>query len=109
MKKLELPFTIESFKSLLKGAAIGKKQPTHEQIANWAEQFFLEYEQGNLEYQNNPSIDKAIDIAYEIETEWSMFLMSRKTSKEHEVWDHSKLYMPKEWFEEWLQKLEKEV
>jgi len=102
-KKIDLPFTVESVKKVLAWGASPDDSPfTHQDIAHWCDQF-------HIAIFNTDTTDKmvniATDIANDVDAQWEMFLANTYTLKELQKLDFSKVTLPVDWFNDWLNKI----
>jgi hypothetical protein len=104
---IDLPFTITNFLALLTEGARPDSHYTHQQIAEWADQFWwTQFERPDfLGIDVPPEIEKATDIAQDVEMQWVMYLADTYTLAELQHLDRSKVRLPHEWYSDWLTQL----
>jgi hypothetical protein len=99
-KVIDLPFTKESMKFVLSwGAKQNEFSYTHQEIAHWCDRFHMDG------MENDNSDDVALDIAADVDAQWDLYLVNSYKLEELQKLEFSEVKLPKEWFEEWLQKL----
>jgi len=105
---LILPFSADSLTQVLKDAASDNSFYTHQQISNWAWRFWWECNEGSLvrTTENDPTLAAAAEIALGIDAQWDMFLVNTYSMEQLQTMDFTKIELPREWFKEWLTKLD---
>jgi hypothetical protein len=103
--KIDLPFTIENLKSILSYALDAEPLYTHQQIADWCYRFWWELDEGSLSGNEDPLLDKAAEIALDVDAQWGLYLINEYSVDELLAMDFSKVTLPYEWFREWHIKL----
>lgn len=101
---IDLPFTVVNLRALLLDGARSSGQYTHQQVKNWAEQFWWTQSERpfDLGIDVAPDIVKAARLAQEIEMQWDMYLGTSFTLQELQRLDYSQVRLPTEWFADWL-------
>lgn len=104
---LDLPFSVETLKQLLVQGTSANSPYTHQQIADWANRFWQECDEGSLADMADvdPIIAIAADIASDIDAQWDLFLYNTYSLVQLRHLDFSQVVLPHEWFEGWLQQL----
>lgn len=100
---IRLPFSPQTLRLLLAhGANRDDKTYTHQQIANWCDQFALRYfdDPGNRER----TID--LDVAEDVSAQWEMTLANTHSLSELQQLDFATFRLPIDWFNDWLRKLD---
>ena len=100
-KVIDLPYTKESMKVVLSwGANQNESQYSHQEIAHWCDKFHIQ----GMEHENSDD-EVALDIAADVDAQWDLYLVNSYKLEELQKLDFSKVMLPVEWFEEWLQQL----
>ena len=100
-KDIDLPLTRESLKVVLSwGANIKDSAYTHQEIASWCDKYHME----GME-KDDPVDEVAIDIAADVDAQWDLYLVNTYKLEELQGLEFSKVVLPAEWFEEWLEKI----
>ena len=103
-KAITLPFTIAGIKTVLEwGANPEKSQYTHQDIAHWCCRFYMKMR----EIDADKAMDIAIDIAEDVDAQWELYMVNSFSLNELRNLDFSKERMPFEWFNNWLEKINK--
>jgi hypothetical protein len=97
-------FTIENLKSILE-YGLDVESYTHQQIADWCCRFGLERAEGSLSEVEDAALDIAADIALDVDAQWDLYLENEYSDDELKSMDLSKVVLPREWFNEWLDQL----
>jgi len=97
-KKLDLPFTLESLKTVLTAGAGTGTPLTHQQIADWCFRFWLSS-------IKDAELDAAAEIAFDVNVQWELYLANAYTLGELQTMDFSKVRLPEEWFDNWQRQL----
>ena len=108
-EKVELPFTIESLRFLLRYGASTDSPYTHQQISDWAYSFWWECAEGSLSESSDPQLSAGAEIALDANAQWELFLVNTYSIEELQQLDFSSVRLPPEWFEEWENQLRKIV
>jgi hypothetical protein len=105
---IDLPFTVANLRALLTEGARPDAHFTHQQIKDWAARFWwTQSEQPfSLGADVAPDVEKAADLAQEIEMQWDMYLADTYTLPELQHLDFSHIRLPEEWFADWLTQLD---
>ena len=104
-EKLDLPFTVESLKTVLASGADEGSPSTHQQIADWCFSFWWEREEGSLSSLDDERLDAAAEVAIGVDAQWDLYLADEFTLGELQTMDFSKVRMPEEWFDNWQKEL----
>jgi len=104
-----LDFDLDSLKQVLQFGIALPSGLSHEFIAAWcsrfAQYFRDEFDADRIGYDHKLRV--AEEIAEDVDAQWELFLMNTYSSEELQHIDHSSLKLPFEWFQEWLEKLDK--
>lgn len=105
--QIDLPFTVVNLSALLAEGAHSDGRYTHQQIKDWADQFWrTQFEMPTSRGVNVPPvIEKAAELAQEIEMQWDMHLSNTYTLPELQRLDFPQVHLPREWFTSWLARL----
>lgn len=105
---VDLPFTLASFRALLEEGARPDARYTHQQIKDWAQQFWWTQFQQVMNHGGTVPevIDAATDLGIEIETQWDLYLANTYTLSELQRLDFSHVSLPQHWFTDWLARLD---
>ncbi|WML46758.1 hypothetical protein RCG23_14025 [Neobacillus sp. PS3-34] len=102
MSKLDdLEHTTDNLKKMLKKAL--EHRLVHKELADWC------YEYWNSEEQLEKSRykgDKGLKVAEEIDTQWELYLINTYSLTELQKLDVSKIQIPREWLQDWLNSLD---
>jgi hypothetical protein len=104
---IDLPFTLSNLRALLIEGTRPDGGYTHQQIKDWAEQFWWTQSEQPF-FQGDevlPLVAEAADLAQEIEMQWDMYLADTYTLPELQHLDFSQVRLPNEWFADWLARL----
>ena len=106
-QRIDLPFNIDSLRHVLKQAAFEQNVYTHQQISNWAWGFWWECDEGVLmeAAEDDAQLSAAAEIALDIDSQWDMFLFNTYSMEQLQSIDISKVQLPREWFQNWLEKI----
>lgn len=104
---IELPFTLESFAQLLRAACDDVGCYSHQQIADWSQRFWFHVEEGPLRESASAELRSASEIGLEIDARWDTFLLDAFSLVELQALDFSTVRLPREWFRDWLRRLER--
>jgi hypothetical protein len=86
---------------LTHGANPDDKTYTHQQIANWCDQFALHY-------FDDPEVRErtiALDVAEDVSAQWELTLANTHSLSELQQLDFALFRLPIDWFNDWLRKL----
>ncbi len=99
---IKLEFNIENFIKLLSLGKTPDSSPyCHKQIAEWCEQFWNKY--CDIDAPND--IERIMPLLADVETQWDLFLANTYSLEELQKKNFENVVLPKEWFEEWLNKV----
>jgi hypothetical protein len=87
----------ENLVEQLKGVVNRRSQFTHQQICNWCDKHYTDMTELNDE--------KLYDVLEDISAQWDLYLTNTYSLKELKQLDFSKVKLPIEWFEKWLEEL----
>jgi hypothetical protein len=104
---INLPFTLANFRALLEEGASPDARYTHQQIKDWAQQFWWTQFQQVMNHGGTVPevIEAAADLGIEIETQWDLYLANAYTFSELKHLDFSAVRLPQSWFTGWLAQL----
>ncbi len=104
---ISLPFTLANLRALLAEGERPDARYTHQQIKAWADGFWwTQFEPVvSLGADVPPEIEKAAELAQEIEMQWDMHLANTYTLLELQRVDFSHVRLPTKWFADWLARL----
>ncbi|WP_090989446.1 hypothetical protein [Bacillus sp. OV322] len=93
-------FNKENLVELLKSVVNKTNQYTHQQICNWCDKHYMKY-------MNEAELgdEKLYGILGDISAQWDLYLANMFSLIELQQLDFSKIRLPLEWFEDWLQEL----
>jgi hypothetical protein len=101
-KVIDLPFTVESLKSVLMfGANVDESPFTHQDIAHWCDRFRM----AMFDVDTDKNLDIATDIAADVDAQWDMYLSNSYSLEELRNLDFSLQRMPAKWFHDWLKEI----
>ena len=107
-RPLDLPFTVGNLRALLQAGATGSGNPTHQQIADWADRYvialYLSDEPGPGGREVGPD-DLDIDVAMDVWMQWDLSLINMYALPELQSLNFAEVRMPEGWFEGWLARL----
>lgn len=103
---IDLPLTAESLRTLLSFGASAASPFTHQQIAHWAYRFWWECEEGSLVETEDPTLELAADVAFDVNAQWNLFLSNTYRLDELQALDFSAVELPRAWFDEWQRRLD---
>ena len=86
---------------LIWGANPESSPYSHKQIAEWCDRFWCQY----LERDAEPEVERLLPILTDVETQWDLYLANTYSLEELRAKDFEQERMPKEWFNDWLQRL----
>ena len=75
---------------------------THRAICNWCERFWRSFYDRECE----PEIERILPILSDIDAQWELYLANTFKPKDLGEIDLEQVELPREWFEEWVRKLE---
>ncbi|WP_052427532.1 hypothetical protein [Neobacillus niacini] len=98
--EIDWSFSKENLVDLLKSVVNKTNHYTHQQICNWCDKHYMNY-------MNEDGLDdeKLYGILEDISAQWDLYLANTFSLKELQKLDFSKVKLPIEWFEEWLNEL----
>lgn len=104
---IDLPFTLANLRALLIEGARPDGRYTHQQIKDWADQFWWTQSEQPFSQGTEvpPVVEEAADLAQDIEMQWDMYLADSHTLQELQHLDFSQVRLPAEWFADWLARL----
>jgi hypothetical protein len=103
-KAIDLPFTVESIKTVLTWGASPIESPyTHQDIAHWCDRFHMNM----FDVDTDKAMDVATGVAADVDAQWDMYLANTYTLEELKTLGFSQERMPAEWFDDWLKQIEK--
>jgi len=101
-KAIDLPYTVESITTLLtSGANPTESKFNHQDIAHWCDRFHM----AMFDLDTNSTMDIATGVAADVDAQWDMYLANSYTLEELRKLDISQVYMPLEWFNDWLEQI----
>jgi len=101
-KSIDLPFTVESMKTVLAwGALPDNSEYTHQDIAHWCDSFHMSM----FDVDTDKAMDVATGIALDVDAQWDMYLANTYTLDQLKNLDFSRERIPTEWFDDWLKQL----
>jgi len=104
MRIIPLEFTLSSLREVLSWGAQPESSPyTHEEIAHWCDQMFMRF----MDVDCDSALDNAISVAASVDCQWDLFLANSYSIEKLSTLDLSKVFLPVEWFQEWLVELNK--
>ncbi|GAB3638179.1 hypothetical protein GCM10027422_37690 [Hymenobacter arcticus] len=104
-QEIALPFTVSNLISLLENVVNGNAVFTHQDVAHWCDNFIMMSRATRLA----PMDTSAAEIADDVSVQWDMFLANTYTFEQLQELDFSIIYLPEEWFVDWLQRAQKIV
>ena len=96
--QLGLEFEIEVLNSLLRDGASDAGVHSHYQIADWCLRMSNRFHDDDCE----EAFDHALSIAATVECQWDLFVASKYSTKDQQEVDPDKIFLPREWFADWL-------
>lgn len=103
-KKIDLPFTIESLRSvLLWGISPNGGDYSHQDIAHWCDRFHM----AKFDVETDRAMDIATSVAADVDAQWDMFLANTYKLEELQNLDFRQVSLPVEWFMDWSSQLDK--
>ena len=103
---IDLPFTVENLRALLDAGARGSGDPTHQQIADWADRYVTDlFISDRPETAGVSADDPDIDVAMDIAVQWDLLLLNTYSLSELQAMDFAEEAMPTSWFEKWSVRL----
>lgn len=102
-RKIDLPFTVESLRSVLSEAVTPNEgEISHQDIAHWCDRFHM----AMLDIETVRTMDVAIDVAADVDAQWEMYLANTYRLEELQNLDFRQVHLPLEWFKDWLRQLD---
>ncbi|HEY1041749.1 MAG TPA: hypothetical protein VGE63_03450 [Candidatus Paceibacterota bacterium] len=99
-QEINLDFNVENLKLLLKEGLIVSGEYTHQDIAQWCNQYTMYFIEREIR-------EEGCGVAEDVSMQWDLFLTNKYSLEELQSLDFSKVRLPSEWFEEWIKELEK--
>lgn len=100
--RIELPFTVESLRSVLSWALIPNEgEFSHQDIAHWCDRFHM----AMFDIDTDRSMDIATSVAADVDAQWDMYLANTYSLEELQNLDFRVVRLPDEWFHDWLNQL----
>ena len=104
-KDIPLPLSKENLKDLLTSIIEGGSEHTHQDFANWCSKHFGNIVVNDLEIEDI-GIDKATyEVLFDVDAQWDLYLVNEYKLEELQTMDLSKVCLPKQWFQDWLNQL----
>ena len=104
-----VPFTLPALRQVLAQGASPAAPYTHQQICDWAQRFALAVREARyINYGPFAAKDehaRAAEVAEDVGGQWDLFLSNTYTLSQLQSLDFASVTLPREWFEEWLQRL----
>ena len=100
-RKIDLPMTAASLRTLLEDGKAPSGQYTHQEIADWCDRLRMRY----LDDDSTSGMDTAISVAADVDCQWDLFLANSYSLEELQKMDFSQVSLPKDWFADWLDQL----
>lgn len=102
-KKIDLPFTVESLRSVLSwGLLLQESEVSHQDIAHWCDRFRM----ATFDVFPDDAMGIAIGVAADVDAQWDMFLTNTYLLEELQNLDFGQVCLPLEWFVNWLNQIE---
>lgn len=103
-RKIDLPFTIESLRSVLSwGISANEVDYSHQDIAHWCDRFHM----AKFDVETDRAMDIATGVAADVDAQWDMFLANTYKLEELQNLDFRQVNLPAEWFMDWSSQLDK--
>lgn len=103
-KKIDLPFTIESLRSVLSwGISPNRGDYSHQDIAHWCDRFHM----AKFDVETDRAMNIATGVAADVDAQWDMFLTNTYKLEELQNLDFRQVSLPVEWFIDWSSQLDK--
>ena len=100
---IDLPFTVESMKTVLTwGASPIKSSFTHQDVAHWCDRFHM----AMFDIDTDKATSVATGVATDVDAQWDMHLANTYSLEDLKNLDFSKERMPAEWFIDWLKQID---
>ncbi len=99
LNRIALKFTLENAKKVLSiGLDLHNGLYTHKDISEWCFKYYAEY----IESESTKGDEKVLDVMLDVDAQWDLYLSNTYTLEELQALDFDKVYMPKDWFINWL-------
>lgn len=104
-QEIALPFTRESLMTVLAWGA-GEQSSTHlhQDIAHWCDRLHMAHVNGELPGDEH-ILRPLVDIAYDVSTQWELFLANTYTLEQLQSLQFSTVTLPVVWFQDWLRRV----
>lgn len=103
--EIPLSYRVASFRRILAAAAASHCPYSDEKIARWAERFWWKYVRAIDLGLDEPYPEAVRDIAYDVWGQWEMTLVNMYDIARHKQLDRSQIRLPREWYADWLARL----
>jgi len=91
---IDLPFTVESMKTVLIWGTKPNESPyTHQDIAHWCDRFHM----AMFDIETDSAMDIATGVALDVDAQWGMFLANTYKLEELQKLDFSTIRVPVDW------------
>jgi hypothetical protein len=105
-KEIPLPLSKDNLKILLTNISQGISNYSHQDLANWCYRHLGNIIVNDLKLEDI-GIDKATyEVLNNVDAQWDMYLVNGYKIEELQVMDLSKICLPKDWFQDWLNQLD---
>ncbi|WP_409276180.1 hypothetical protein V1499_11360 [Neobacillus sp. SCS-31] len=98
---INLPYIYENLILLLTQISKGKNNFSEYDFAQWCDNFTMIFEDDEV----SKNTEHALLIARDIECQWDLFLADTYSIEELQKMDLTKVKLPLEWYERWLEEL----
>jgi hypothetical protein len=103
---LDLPLTLATLRGLLEHGLDPGSHYSHQQIAEWSHRFWKDCQQASLTSPTPPEVQRAAEIAAEIEAHWERFIFDNYTLSALQYLDLSTVRLPDAQMQAWLERLD---
>ncbi|HEY1111932.1 MAG TPA: hypothetical protein VGE66_00165 [Chitinophagaceae bacterium] len=105
-KEITLPLSKQNLKHLLQNIIDGSSEYSHQDFANWCSRHFGNIIFNDLELET-VGIDKATyEVLKNVDAQWDLFMVNTYKLEELQTMDLSKVKLPEEWFNDWINQLD---
>jgi hypothetical protein len=103
---IPLPLSKENLKHQLIDIIDDRFEYSHQDFANWCNKHFTNIVFSDLEL-DAVGIDEATYIVLnDVDAQWDLYLVNEYKIEELQTLDLSKVHLPREWFQNWLNQLD---
>ncbi|MDQ2753357.1 MAG: hypothetical protein M3R72_10085 [Bacteroidota bacterium] len=104
-KDISFPLSKDNLKQLLTSIIEGNSQYSHQDFANWCSKHFGNIVINDLDLKDIGIDEATCEVLNNVDAQWDLYLVNKYKIEELQTMDLSKVCLPNEYFQDWLNQL----